>query len=101
MQKDGLIQLPLPRHRKPQARLCASVETDPQAPIEVPVHALPELQLRLVGVGADSRRWNIQRYHYLGYQTLPGAQLRYWVSAGDTLIALLGFGAAAWQRSAR
>jgi hypothetical protein len=58
MQQDGLIQLPLPRHPKPQARIRASLETDPQAPIQVPVQALPDLQLRLVGAGADSRRWN-------------------------------------------
>ena len=46
----------------------------------------------------DSRLWNeyIHRYHYLGFQALPGAQLRYWVYAGDLLVALLGFGAAAW-----
>jgi len=63
-------------------------ETDPQAPIHAPVHALPKLQLRPVGARADSRLWNefIHRYHYPGFQTLPGAQLRYWVSAGDRFI---------------
>ena len=103
MEKDGLIQLPPPRCQRPQARICAGVETDPQDPIHAPVHALPPLQLRPVGSRADSRRWNgfIHRYHYLGYQTLPGAQLRYWASAGDRLVALLGFGAAAWQCAPR
>ena len=53
--------------------------------------------------GQDSRRWNeyIHRYHYLGYQPLPGAQWRYGVTAGETLLALLGFGAAAWQCAPR
>jgi hypothetical protein len=103
MQKDGLIQLPPPRCQRPQARFRMGVETEPQTPVDVPVQALPELQLRMVGTGTDSRRWNeyMQRYHYLGYQALPGAQLRYWVSAGDTLMALLGFGAAAWQCAPR
>jgi hypothetical protein len=103
MQRDGLIQLPPPRCPRPQARIRASAETDPQTPIRQPVHALPAVRLRLVEPGGDSRRWNeyIQRYHYLGYQTLPGAQLRYWVSAGDHLLALLGFGAAAWQCAPR
>jgi hypothetical protein len=103
MQRDGLIQLPPPRCQRPQARIRTSAETDPQAPIRQPVHAVPALRLRLVGSGEDSRRWNeyIQRYHYLGYQALPGAQLRYWVSAGDSLVALLGFGAAAWQCAPR
>jgi Domain of unknown function (DUF4338) len=103
MQKDGLIQLPPPRGQRPQACLRLRAETDPQAPLQAPVHALPGLQLCSVGARADSRLWNefIHRYHYLGFQTLPGAQLRYWVRSGDRLVALLGFGAAAWQCAPR
>ena len=103
MERDGLIQLPPPRCRRPQPRLRTRTETDPQNPIHAPAHALPELQLQPVGDRADSRLWNefIHRYHYLGFQTLPGAQLRYWVSTGGRLVALLGFGAAAWQCAPR
>ena len=99
MQEDGLIQLPPPTRQRPETRIRISVETDPQTPIQAPVHALPGLQLRLVSTRADSCLWNefIHRYHYLGFKTLPGAQLRYWVSAGERLVALLGFGAGAWQ----
>ena len=43
----------------------------------------------------------IHRYHYLGHKLLPGAQLRYIVYSKDTIIALLGFGAAAWQTAPR
>jgi hypothetical protein len=103
MQEDGLIQLPPPTRQRPETRIRISLETDPQTPIQAPVHALPGLQLRLVGTRADSCLWNeyIHRYHYLGFKTLPGAQLRYWVSAGERLVALLGFGAAAWQCAPR
>ena len=66
MQEDGLIQLPPPRGLRPQVRNRISIETDPQEPIHLPVHALPGLQLRLVGTRADSCLWNeyIHRYHY-------------------------------------
>ena len=103
MQDDGLIQLPPPRCPRPQTCILISVETDPQELIHLPVHALPSLQLRQVGDRADSHLWNeyIQRYHYLGFKSLPGAQLRYWVSAGNRLVALLGFAAAAWQCAPR
>jgi hypothetical protein len=103
MQEDGLIQLPPPTRQRPETRIRISVETDPQTPIQAPVHALPGLQLRLVSTRADSCLWNefIHRYHYLGFKTLPGAQLRYWVSAGERLVALLGFGAGAWQCAPR
>lgn len=52
---------------------------------------------------ADSALWNeyIDRYHYLGYTPLPGAQLRYFVRSGDQVLALLGFGAAAWKTAPR
>lgn len=103
MQEDGLIKLPPPRCPRPQANIRIGVETAPFDQIDLPVHALPDLQLRLVGTQTDSRLWNqyIHRYHYLGFKTLPGAQLRYWVTAGDRLVALLGFGAAAWQCAPR
>jgi hypothetical protein len=103
MQEDGLIQLPPPRCPRPQANIRIGAETAPTDQIDLPVHALPDLQLRLVGTQTDSRLWNqyIHRYHYLGFKTLPGAQLRYWVTAGDRLVALLGFGAAAWQCAPR
>jgi len=47
------------------------------------------------------RNETIQRYHYLGYKTLPGAQLRYFVYAAEHPVALLGFAAAAWQTAPR
>jgi hypothetical protein len=43
----------------------------------------------------------LERYRYLGYQPLPGAQQRYFVRAGGAIVALLGFGAAAWKCRAR
>jgi len=103
MQEDGLIQLPPPRCPRPQTNIRIGAETAPSDQIDLPVHALPDLQLRLVEIQTDSRLWNqyIHRYHYLGFKTLPGAQLRYWVTAGDRLVALLGFGAAAWQCAPR
>jgi len=51
----------------------------------------------------DSHLWNeyVERYHYLGYEPLPGAQLRYFARAGGRILALLGFGAAAWKTAPR
>jgi len=47
--------------------------------------------------------WNelIDRYHYLGYHPLPGAQLRYLAFSGSQVLAALGFGAAAWKVAPR
>ena len=104
MQEDGLIQLP-PSRRVSTARRSkppATCSTDPGSPIEKPVHQLDSLQLCLV-TSKNSRLWNeyIERYHYLGYTQLPGAQLRYFVMMNGQILALLGFGASAWKVAPR
>ena len=103
MQKDGLIGLPPPRHKRPNVTFSITSQTDPGQSIQMPAGALTPLMLRRVQNRQDSRLWNeyIQRYHYLGYKTLPGAQIRYIVFSGEQPIALLGFGAAAWQTAPR
>ena len=103
MHDDGLIDLPAPRGTRPESRIAFTPRTAPQAIIEQPAHALAPLQFCPVERRAHSRLWNeyIERYHYLGYKTLPGAQLRYFVTSGATVLALLGFGASAWQAAPR
>ena len=106
MQDDGLIQLPPPRHGnsngKRYLRRTPQAEPDP-VPFIAPVNSLTDLCLQQVTDRKESHLWNeyIDRYHYLGYQPLPGAQLRYFVRDGDRVLALLGFGAAAWKTAPR
>ena len=103
MEKDGLLRLPPPRSRprKISASRQWSLWTAPQPELTGSAGKL-DLRLELV-TPADSVLWNefIDRYHYLGYTPLPGAQLRYFVKAGQATVALLGFGAAAWKTSPR
>ncbi len=102
MAEDGLITLPAPRCKPPSQKVLITSKSDPQTPITEPVHALSALQLNLVE-SSQSRLWNeyIHRYHYLGHKPLPGAQLRYFVTIDQQIIAALGFGAAAWQTAPR
>ncbi|MCP4866667.1 MAG: DUF4338 domain-containing protein, partial [Alteromonas sp.] len=104
MDADGLITLPPPRRKPPPPqKIHFTVQTDPQPDITQPVHALPPLQLCPVVHRDHSRLWNeyIHRYHYLGHKPLPGAQLRYFVTIDQQIVAALGFGAAAWQTAPR
>ena len=104
MQDDGLIKLPAARHRyRPADNVQFTSATAPKPKINKPVHALPCVQLRIVRGRQQSRLWNeyVHRYHYLGYKPLPGAQLRYFVLSENNIIALLGFGASAWQCAPR
>jgi len=103
MHRDGLIVLPPPTCIKgPLKKIEFTANTDPQAPVVRPVNQLPQLQWKMV-TKATSALWNeyIERYHYLGYTPLPGAQIRYLISAGKQIVALTGFGAAAWQTAPR
>ncbi len=105
MERDGLISLPAPlkgnRNGRIRPRLTAA--SDLQANISLGAGALGELSFKPVNTPKDSSFWNelIERYHYLGYKPLPGAQMRYLVFGGGHLLAVLGFGAAAWALAPR
>ncbi len=106
MQADALLQLPPPRNGnnngKPYLRRTQQAESAPLLEAVSP-RKLGELHLQLVTDRHDSHLHNeyLERYHYLGYQPLPGAQLRYFVRAEGRILALLGFGAAAWKTRPR
>ncbi len=105
MERDGLLQLPPPLrgngngHRRPRL----TPASDPQESLTAPVGRLGELVFRCVETRQDSSLWNelVERHHYLGYQPLPGAQIRYLIARGDNLLAAVGFGASAWKVAPR
>lgn len=105
MQADGVVRLPAPLHRSSNGARSTprTPQAEPQTPLLTPAGELRELRLELVQTRCDSLLWNeyVDRYHYLGYQPLPGAQLRYFARAEDGLLGLLGFGAAAWKTAPR
>jgi hypothetical protein len=105
MDRDGLITLPSPQkgngngHNRPRL----TTASDPKEPLSLPAGALSPLLFRPVDTPQDSSLWNelIERYHYLKYKPLPGAQMRYLVFHGSYLLAALGFSAAAWKVAPR
>ena len=104
LHREGLLQLPPPRNRKGgSSRIEHTFWSAPQPPLSRPVHELPGVHLEPVLSRPDSALWNeyIDRYHYLGYTPLPGAQLRYFARWEDRILALLGFGAPAWKTAPR
>ena len=111
MHEQGLIGLPEPR--KPVWRKAGEAslrildqDTQPQPHIVDPVHELMPLRIDRIDAKnkAASRRCNtfILRYHYLGFQRTPGANLRYRVCAADGReLAYLIWGSAAWKTAPR
>jgi hypothetical protein len=106
MLDNGLIELPAPQNGnnngKPYRRRTAEAEPE-LLPVACSAGQLVDLSLELVSGSARSHLWNeyIDRYHYLGYQPLPGSQLRYFARTKNQVLALLGFGAAAWKTAPR
>ena len=96
MERDGKITLPVSQKSCPSI-LHPILHTDRTAPgQDIIAHAgeLGPLDIRVVESKEEQALWNeyIDCYHYLGYTSLPGAYLKYMVSAKDKLLALLGFG---------
>jgi hypothetical protein len=103
MDKDGLVKLPAAKraYAKPGTRIRRTAHCRQQEKIiESACQLNPVLELV---TKRQSPIWNefIDRYHYLGYTALPGAQLRYFVKSNGRVVALLGFGAAAWKTAPR
>jgi hypothetical protein len=103
MHGEGLIALPAPKRTLNKARIHTqrSFLTLPKPSIRKKAR---EYALYLEVVQRQGLKlWNefIDRYHYLGYSPLPGAQIRYFVKDQDEILALLGFSAAAWKTAPR
>ena len=107
MEADGLIELPASRAgtRSTQAKpIQHTARTDPGNVITAPAGELAaDLRIEIADTDERKRLWNeyVERYHYLGYTPMPGAQLKYLVYSRDRLLALLGFGACAWKIAPR
>lgn len=105
LEAAGLICLPSPRNGNGNGRRYQATGPPPEPE---PIHsALPDLHPLVCQWVVDpeqSKLWNslIERYHYLGHENLPGAQLRYLLyGKGDRLLGAIGFGAAAWKLAPR
>jgi hypothetical protein len=105
LHRAGIIALPAPTRGNGNGRTLKQGPKDwPQErPLGGCAGALSGLRLSPVTDKAASRLWNglIDRYHYLGYTPLPGAQVRYLIESEQGLLGALGFGAAAWKVASR
>ena len=107
MHKDSVIALPPPRGRKHRPRpIVFGPDTEPPLfPAPTTLDETRPLQMRaVVRETREGRLWNefVARYHYLGYKTLVGAQMRYAVhDRNGWPLAMLGFSTAAWKLAPR
>jgi hypothetical protein len=105
MQEDGLLVLPPPRQGNGNGKAWRrrTPAAQPGFPVTAPAGEIKDLVLETVNGREASYLWNeyVDRYHYLGYTPLPGAQFRYFASTRGQVVALLGFSASAWKTEPR
>jgi hypothetical protein len=105
LHRRGLIELPPPRNGNGNGKGLRRqrIEWPSAKALTGSVSALGEVELVAVVDRESSALWNglIDRYHYLGYTPLPGAQMRYLVRWQGGVLGALGFGAAAWKVAVR
>ena len=107
MHRDALITLPARqgRQNRPGPIVFGPHTEPPLFPAPTTLDEVRPLDLRPVVRGTrEGKLWNefIARYHYLGYKTLVGAQMRYAVHDRDGWpLAMLGFSTAAWKLAPR
>ena len=107
MHRDGLIELPPPRWQRGRPKPIV-FRPDTEPPLCAAPTTLDEVRpldfRAVVHSTREGRLWNefVARYHYLGYKTLVGAQMRYAVhDRNGWPVAMLGFSTAAWKLAPR
>jgi hypothetical protein len=99
----GFLSLPTPR-RAPKRRrpIALTVRTAPRASVMLQPREVTLADLRIVNASTDKSTnalWNeyVARYHYLGYGTPVGPNIKYVVARGEEPIACMIFSGAAWK----
>jgi len=104
LHRAGVVTLPEPTQGNGNGkRLRREVALPEPVALSGSVETLHDVELEHVQGRQRSALWNrlIERYHYLGYQPLPGAQMRYLVHAEQRVVGAIGFGACAWRVAPR
>lgn len=101
LHRAGAIELPAPNRGNGNGKkfLRRTLSGEPQVPIMSTAGDLAPITLVRIKSREDSLLWNefMERYHYLGYTPLPGAQIRYFIQSPQGLLGAIGFSAAAWK----
>lgn len=109
LERGGIIELPDKRAGRPtgsRTKVTLSDAGEPGAPVLGSVEELGPLRVEAVQDDGQRRLFRelIERYHYLGYRTPFGAQLRYLVSVSAPQGRVLGavqFSSPAWRLAVR
>lgn len=104
LHRAGLITLPPSQRKSPRlTRILRTADAEPQFPIIAEAGQLQEIQLHQVSNARAARLFKeyLDRYHYLGYRTIVGPQLRYLIQCPQGYLGCIAFASAAWKVAPR
>lgn len=104
LHRAGLIELPAAQKKCNNGyKIKISSISDPCNPINKSLKEIGDIEVKAIKTKMESRLWNefIERYHYLGYKTLPGAQIRYLINCREGFLGAISFSASAWKVAPR
>jgi hypothetical protein len=103
LHRKGLLSLPQPTKVITRNNDIDHSISLPEIAITKSVEQIDGLSLVLVSNKHGSTLWKvmIQRYHYLGYTPLVGAQLRYVIRSDEGYLGAISFSASAWKVAPR
>ncbi|MCK5838116.1 MAG: DUF4338 domain-containing protein, partial [Desulfobacula sp.] len=103
LHRKGLLDYPPPRYIPPNnKKVVKNIEVD-TTPISCNISELGPVQIKMVRHTDLEPLYDslIDQYHYLGYVQIVGNHLKYMAFAGDTPVACIGWGSAAWAVESR
>ena len=103
LHRKGLLDYPPPRYiPRNKKRVVKNIEVD-TTPISCNISDLEPVQVKMVRHTDLEPLYDslIDQYHYLGYVQIVGNHLKYMAFAGNTPVACIGWGSAAWAVQSR
>ena len=100
---EGIIHLPITRKQSKTSRSASTPVFEfktKEITGEVTDFAI---QLAIAKPGEESKRWRsyLEQYHMLGYKSVFGSRLQYFVKSGDLELGCIQFSASAWALAER
>jgi hypothetical protein len=103
LHRKGLLDYPSPKYiPRNKRKVVKKIKID-TTPVSCNVTELERVQVKMVRHTKLEPIYDslVEQYHYLGYVQIVGNHLKYMAFAGDTPVACIGWGSAAWAVQSR
>lgn len=99
LETEGIIQLPPVKDKRPSSGKVkvTAIDFDTKE-IGGEVKNFETIRLTVVSPGEELKRWRayVEQYHRLGFKTVFGSRLQYFVKSGDIELGCMQFSASSW-----